>query len=90
MNAQQILHDAANCIGSRAAERDQAQERSMARTVNTFNALTGRNLSEKEGWQFMAILKMARSMQGEERMDDYVDGAAYIALAGECAASKLT
>ena len=84
--APEILVQAADCIGDRASQRDQANgERSMARTVAAFNALTGHNLSEVDGWEFMAILKLARSRGGKHRLDDYVDGAAYFGLAGECA-----
>ena len=83
MNAPDILATAADCIGNRAAQRDQGCERSMARAVDTFNALTGSTLNEREGWIFMAILKLARAQAGRHVLDDYVDGAAYIALAGE-------
>ena len=31
----------------------------------------------------MALLKISRSTQGEMNMDDYIDGAAYLAIAGE-------
>jgi len=33
----------------------------------------------------MALLKAVRSQQGAFRMDSFVDGAAYFALAGEAA-----
>jgi hypothetical protein len=61
-------------------------ERSMGRTVAMFNALYGTNLSEEQGWQFMSILKMVRSIQGGYKADNYEDQAAYAALAGETAA----
>lgn len=84
MNAPDILIAAADCIGDRAEQRDQQDgERSMKRTVETFYALTGHMLSEHEGWVFMAVLKLARAQGGRHVLDDYVDGAAYIALAGE-------
>lgn len=84
MNAPDILIAAADCIGERAEQRDQNDgERSMRKAVATFNQLTGHNLSEREGWVFMAVLKLARAQAGRHVLDDYVDGAAYIALAGE-------
>ena len=61
-------------------------ERSMASTVEAFNALTGHTLTEEQGWKFMACLKLARSEQGDYRADNFVDGAAYFGLAGEAAA----
>lgn len=85
MNAVEILTEAAETIGNRAAERDTPQERSMRRTVEAFNALTGHELTEVQGWLFMAVLKAARASAGAHRRDDYVDGSAYFALAGECA-----
>lgn len=85
MDAPGILGCATDCIGDRAAERDQDDERSMAKTVAAFNALTGASLTETQGWAFMAVLKLARASQGRLQMDDYIDGAAYVALAGESA-----
>jgi hypothetical protein len=60
----------------------------MARTVDVFNAITGQELSELDGWKFMIALKLARSAQGSFHEDDYVDLCGYAALAGECEASK--
>ena len=57
----------------------------MALTVDVFNALTGHQLSETEGWAFMICLKLARSRQGGHNIDDYIDGSAYHALMGESA-----
>lgn len=84
-SAQDILDAAHEAIGASAASRDVDKERSMARTVSTFNALTGHKLTEVQGWQFMAVLKLARAQGARLNMDDYIDGAAYMALAGECA-----
>lgn len=86
IKANQILTQAAATVAQRGTERDQADgERSMRRTVLAFNALTGRDLSEVEGWLFMVALKAARATAGGHKLDDYLDGAAYFALAGECA-----
>lgn len=81
-----ILRAAAETIEARAVERDQPSgERSMGRTVAAFNALTGHQLSERDGWLFMVTLKMARACTTPAgQADDYVDLAAYSALAGEC------
>lgn len=80
-----ILQDAADAIAQRAAVRDVAAERSMARCVAAYNALTGHALTETDGWLFMAMLKAARSRGGAYHGDDYTDGAAYFSLAGEAA-----
>lgn len=86
--ATSILSTAAETIGNRASERDTESERSMRKTVTAFNAMFGHNLTETQGWQFMELLKMARSTGGKFRLDDYLDGAAYAALAGECAGKE--
>ncbi|MEQ8511538.1 MAG: DUF6378 domain-containing protein [Algiphilus sp.] len=83
--APEILQAGIRAMQDRAATRDSESERSMRRAVDGFNALTGHQLTERDGWQFMEILKIARSRNGGHNPDDYVDGAAYAALAGEAA-----
>lgn len=82
-----LLQMAATTIQSRANERDndKTAERSMKATVDAFNALFGHELTETQGWMFMTLLKVARSANGDLQIDDYIDGSAYFALAGECA-----
>jgi hypothetical protein len=83
--AYDFLKDAADQLGIKAQLRDQPQgERSMAKTVATFNAATGHTLTESDGWKFMVFLKMIRGQQGKFNADDYIDGAAYFGLLGEC------
>lgn len=84
-SATDLLQSAYDQIGDRAAERDTEAERSMSSTVNAFNALYGTSLTEEQGWMFMVFLKAARAKGGIVRVDDYVDGSAYFALAGEAA-----
>ncbi|WHB31218.1 hypothetical protein [Xanthomonas phage NEB7] len=86
--ASDILRQSAQTIDDRAVERDQpGGERSMARTVAAFNALSGHALTERDGWLFMTVLKQARAFATlAGKLDDYVDLAAYAALAGECVA----
>lgn len=85
-SATDLLVAASDSIDQRAQSRDlPAGERSMARAVAGFNAITGHQLTEHDGWMFMAQLKAARATAGRHNVDDYVDGAAYFALAGECA-----
>ena len=67
-----------------------AGERSMAKTVAAFNALTGHQLAEEQGWLFMETLKMARSQQGQFKRDNYEDAVAYAALRGEAAEKERT
>lgn len=87
LSAPDILKRAAQHMEDRAAARDQpGGERSMKRTVDAFNALTGHALTERDGWMFMAVLKAARACTTPTGLaDDYEDGAAYFGLAGEAA-----
>ena len=86
MNANEILTRAAGHLADRAKTYDKPQgERSMKATVEAFKAVTGNELTETQGWLFMALLKAVRSQQGEFKLDSFEDGAAYFALAGESA-----
>lgn len=83
--AQDILAAAAGHMQARAATYDsQDGERSMGDTVTAFNAITGRALTESEGWLMMALLKMVRSQQRDEpHRDSLEDLVAYGALFAE-------
>jgi antirestriction protein len=88
MRAHEFLREAGQALEQRAALRDQPTgERSMARAVKIFEAWTGIELSELDGWRFMVALKQAREIQGNFCADDYTDGSGYFGLVGECAAS---
>lgn len=84
-SAQDFLQSALDRLQSAAQERDAPDgERSMARAVKIFNAWTGNDMSEADGWSFMVALKQARSVQGNFVADDGVDMAGYVALLFEC------
>lgn len=86
-----ILKKAINTIEERGKLRDtgDGKERSMAACVAAFNALEGMSLTERQGWVFMRVLKMARSAasskNGKYHEDDYVDSAGYAELEAEAA-----
>lgn len=87
----QPAHDILGCGMKELKDREQTYdapggERSMAKTVAAFNAIYGASMTEVQGWQFMALLKMVRANQGKFKRDNFVDQAAYSALAGEAAA----
>ena len=87
MTASDFLLAALNHLGDRASTYDNpAGERSMGRTVEAFNAITGHKLTEEHGWLFMCLLKQVRSQQGKYKSDNYEDLTAYASLMGECAA----
>jgi hypothetical protein len=83
--APEILDAAAGHMRDRAATYDQpGGERSMGKTVAAFNVITGRDLSESEGWLLMQILKDVRDRQrSEPHRDSLEDCVAYSALKAE-------
>lgn len=87
--AHEFLEKGVGHMKDRASQRDAEDgERSMKRCVEAFNALEGTNLTETQGWKFMVMLKMARSVSGDFTADDYEDMAAYAGLAGESASME--
>lgn len=60
-------------------------ERSMGRTVVAFNAVTGRDLTEAEGWLLLQLLKDVRQWQNPDQYhhDSALDSVAYASLKAE-------
>jgi hypothetical protein len=86
--APEILADAARIMNQRGKDYDKPDgERSMARTVMAFNAITGHQMSEADGWLFMALLKQVRLFTSRTKTheDSVKDLVAYCALLGESA-----
>lgn len=83
--APELLGRAAMHMHDRAATYDEPDgERSMGKTVVAFNAVTGHNLTESEGWLIMTILKAVRAQARSKATDDSLeDLIAYAALYGE-------
>lgn len=79
-----LLEKAAATMRERSAERDVDKERAITKAVALFNAQFGTSMTEYQGWMFMVHLKLSRAEGGNFREDDYIDAAAYIALAAEC------
>ena len=64
-------------------------ERSMSATVNAFKAVTGIDMTETQGWLFMALLKAVRANQRQAyHADSFEDMAAYVGLAAESKANE--
>jgi len=85
MTAGDFLRAAGETLIDRGKSRDDGQERSMARAIRAFNAMTDHDLTEEEGWLFMRYLKDSRARSGEYNRDDYLDGVGYAVLQAECA-----
>ena len=84
-SAPTLLDAAAGHMRDRAATYDKPEgERSMGRTVIAFNSITGRDLTESEGWLLLQVLKDVRDRQrSEPHRDSLEDGIAYSALKAE-------
>ncbi|HHJ1297324.1 TPA: hypothetical protein ABHN85_09390 [Pseudomonas sp. H2] len=63
--------------------------RSIVKTVQAFNAITGRDLTEAEGWLLMQIVKDVRQWQNPDKYheDSALDGVAYASLKAEALAA---
>ena len=83
--AQGLLSKARDHMLDRAATYDKPEgERSMGRAVEAFNAITGRDLEESEGWLLLQVLKDVRDRQRREpHSDSLEDCIAYAALKAE-------
>lgn len=85
MKAPEILKRSAEIMAERAKQYDSPQgERSMGKAVAAFNAITGQELTEANGWLLMALLKMVRDNTTDKPHEDSLhDLVAYGALYGE-------
>lgn len=92
MKATEFLKAAQSHMDARAQTYDRPDgERSMARTVAAFNAVTGHNLSESDGWMLMMLLKAVRLTQrATYHADSAEDLVAYAALLGESRSNTST
>lgn len=88
--APEFLHRAATIMEERGKQYDKpGGERSMGKTVAAFNAITGRDLSEAEGWLLLETLKNVRQWQNPGfHQDSADDGVAYSALKSEAKAKE--
>jgi uncharacterized membrane protein len=79
------LTKAAELMAERGKTYDQPEgERSMARAVAALGVITGKTLTEAEGWLFMQLLKDVRQWQNPAfHRDSAEDCIAYAALKAE-------
>lgn len=85
VKAPELLGRAAALMHERGKTYDEPEgERSMGKTVAAFNAVTGRDLTESEGWLLMCLLKAVRAAARKEpHRDSLEDLIAYAALMAE-------
>lgn len=79
-----FIKEAQDIVNQRGTDNgyDKGQERSAARIAAVFNALTDRDLTEREIWLLQICVKLVRN-QGKGRDDNIVDLIGYAALLGE-------
>ena len=89
MRAPDLLAKAAELMIERGRTYDEeGGERSMGKTVAAFNAITGRDLTEAEGWLLMQVLKDVRLFTREAyHADSAEDCIAYAALKADAKAA---
>lgn len=89
MQAHEFLGRAQALMIERGREYDKPEgERSMERAVRAFGVITGKDLTEAEGWLFMQILKDVRQWQNPRyHADSAEDCIAYAALKAEALAA---
>lgn len=85
MDAAEMLQRAADLMIERGRQYDKRNgERSMTRAVEAFNAVTGHDLKESDGWLLMVCLKMVRSETTDApHADSLHDLVAYSSLFAE-------
>lgn len=86
--ATDFLSTAQSTMEQRGRDYDsESGERSMGRTVTAFNAITGHELAESDGWLLLELLKNVRQYQSDTYHEDSaLDGVAYSALKAEALA----
>lgn len=92
MSAPEFCEQAMNLMTERGKTYDSQggeQERSMGKTIQAFNAITGRDLKESEGWLIQSILKRVRQYANPKfHRDSAEDAVAYSALEAESLAQE--
>lgn len=88
--AEFFLRQAAELMKERGKQYDQpGGERSMGRAIAALNAITGRDLTEAEGWLLMSLVKRVRQFSGSGyHQDSAEDAVAYAALEAEALESS--
>lgn len=94
MKAVEIAKQAADLVGGDRAETHGNMHHHFASVAGLWNAYlaarrdTAMPLSAADVPHMMALLKMARTQSGTFNIDDSVDGAGYMACAGEVIAGQ--
>lgn len=85
-----MLKRASDLMIERAVQYDSPEgERSMEKIVEAFNAITGKGITESQGWLLMVLLKLVRdNTRAVGHQDSCEDLIAYASLYGESRLNK--
>ena len=88
--APNMLKRASELMIERASQYDSPEgERSMEKIVEAFNAITGKGITESQGWLLMVLLKLVRdNTRAVGHLDSCEDLIAYASLYGESRLNK--
>jgi len=81
--AEDFLQDGIRILHERGQGYDGESERSMEKIVKIFNEVFDKDITERQGWEFMVILKLVRSASKKVKEDTFIDKQNYSALAAE-------
>jgi len=89
-SAPEFLKAAIRIQEERGKEYDKPDgERSMGRSIEAFNAITGRDLTEAEGWLLLECIKNVRLWTAPGfHCDSALDGVSYASLKAEAKARE--
>lgn len=89
LTAVDFLEAASDLLTERGKQYDSPKgERSMGKTITAFNAITGKNLTEAEGWLVLQLLKDVRQYTTKSyHRDSAEDSLAYCSLKCEALAN---
>jgi hypothetical protein len=88
MNRERILNTALDLtMGEREAQYGPMLD-TMQRVADGASAVLGKDLTARDIAVINVIMKLVRSRVSPTKADHYVDGAAYISMAGECAGAE--
>lgn len=84
MKVKQTLSTAARLVtGPRAKSHGTDLKESLQVTADLWSAYLRRPLTADDAAMMLSLLKIGRTVTGQKKPDHYVDGSAYIAIAGE-------
>lgn len=86
MKSTHFLNEAIETQAQRAADHNYGEqgERTAAHVARIFNAITGRNLKERDIWAMLLALKLARNEAAPGGYDTLIDLVSYASLLAEC------